>query len=115
MDGAQAERFDAMQGDLFGVAEAAPRVFVPKREHILSPLNEILAAMRAANAWPWDPVQTDLKRNHVWPHLLGHLPAEEAAAWKVALEAEAARLDTAIAGCGPPTSPTTESSNGCSR
>ena len=96
MDGAQAERFDAPQGDLFGVAEApAPRVFVPKREHILSPLNEILAAMRSANAWPWDAVQTDLKRNHVWPHLLGHLPADEAAAWKDALEAEATRLDAA--------------------
>jgi hypothetical protein len=39
MDGAQAERFDAPQGDLFGVAEApAPRVFVPKREHVLEPV-----------------------------------------------------------------------------
>lgn len=93
MGAACADRTDTSQGDLFGVAEATPRVFVPKREHVLSPLNEQLAAMRAANAWPWDAVQTDLKRNHVWPHLLGHLPADEAAGWRAALEAEAARLD----------------------
>lgn len=81
-----------IQGDNL---EALKALFVPKREHILSPLNEILAAMRSANAWPWDAVQTDLKRNHVLPHLLGHLPADEAAAWKTALEAEATRLDAA--------------------
>lgn len=93
MGAACADRTDTPQGDLFGVAEAAPRAYVPKREHILSPLNEQLAAMRAANAWPWDAVQTDLKRSHVWPHLLSHLPADEAAGWRAALEAEAARLD----------------------
>lgn len=93
MGAAYTDRTDTPQGDLFGVAEAAPRAYVPKREHILSPLNEQLAAMRAANAWPWDAVQTDLKRSHVWPHLLSHLPADEAAGWRAALEAEAARLD----------------------
>lgn len=82
------------QPDLFGVAEPpAPARYIPKREHILSPLNELLAAMRGASVWPWDAVQTDLKRNHVWPHLLTHLPADEAAEWRAALEAEAARLD----------------------
>src|SRR5438045_2660058 len=96
MGAAYADRSDSPQGDLFGVAEAAPAsAYIPKREHILSPLNELLAAMRAANAWPWDAVQTDLKRNHVWPHLLGHLPADEAADWRAVLEAEAARLDAA--------------------
>jgi len=95
MGAAQDERNDAPQGDLFGVAEAAPTAYVPKREHILSPLNELLAAMRSANAWPWDAVQTDLKRNHVWPHLLGHLPPDEAAVWRESLEAEANRLDAA--------------------
>jgi hypothetical protein len=99
MDGEQAERFGARQGDLFGVAGVpAVHIFVPKRAHVLSPLNEILAAMRAASAWPWDAVQTDLKRNHVWPHLLGHLPADEAAVWRNVLEAEATRLDAAVAG-----------------
>lgn len=96
MGAARAELFDTPQGDLFGVAEApAPRMFVPKREHILAPLDELLAAMRAAAVWPWDAVQTDLKRRHVWPHLLSHLPADEATAWRIALEAEAARLDAA--------------------
>lgn len=84
-----------MQGDLFGVAEpSAPTRYIPKREHILSPLNELLAAMRDATVWPWDAIQTDLKRNHVWPHLLTHLPADEAAEWRAALETEAARLDS---------------------
>lgn len=83
-----------MQPDLFGVAEL-PRAYAPKREHILNPLNELLAAMRGAAAWPWDAVQTDLKRNYVWPHLLTHLPADEAAIWRADLEAEAARLDAA--------------------
>ena len=94
MGAAQAELFPSPQGDLFGVAEpSAPARYVPKREHILSPLNELLAAMRDAAVWPWDAVQTDLKRNHVWPHLLTHLAADEAAEWRVALETEAARLD----------------------
>ena len=95
MDAARRELFERPQGDLFGVPEAPQRVFVPKREHILSPLNEILAAMRSANAWPWDAVQTDLKRNRVWPHLLSHLPEAEALSWREALEAQAARLDAA--------------------
>lgn len=94
MGAAQAELFPSPQGDLFGVAEpSAPARYIPKREHILSPLNELLAAMQGAAAWPWDPIQTDLKRNHVWPHLLTHLPAHEAAEWRAALETEAARLD----------------------
>jgi hypothetical protein len=92
MGAARAERIEGPQADLFGFAEA-PRAFIPKREHILAPLNELLDAMRSASAWPWDAVQTDLKRNHVWPHLLTHLPLDEAAAWREALETEAARLD----------------------
>ena len=85
-----------MQGDLFAPAEPpTPRAYIPKHEHILAPLDELLAAMRSAAVWPWDAVQTDLKRNHVWPHLLGHLTADEAAAWRAALETEAARLDAA--------------------
>jgi hypothetical protein len=97
MGAAQAERKTSPQGDLFGVEAAAPAAYVPKREHILSPLNELLAAMKSANAWPWDAVQTDLKRNHVWPHLISHLPPDEAATWRAAFEAEAERLDKASA------------------
>ena len=90
------EVMDGTQTDLFGASAPTVPVFVPKREHILAPLDELLAAMRAAAVWPWDAVQTDLKRNHVWPHLLGHLPTDEAAAWRAALEAEAARLDAVV-------------------
>jgi len=97
MDGTQAELFATgkpEQGDLFGADTVQRQQFVPKREHVIQPLMEMLAAMRAAQSWPWDEVQMDLKRNHVWPHLLGHLTAEEAALWRADLEAEAARLDS---------------------
>ena len=85
------------QGDLFGDDGAAPvqPAYVPKPEHILNRLVEMLAAMRAAEVWPWDEVQTDLYREHVWPHLLRHLPPAEAEAWSRDLMAEAERLDRA--------------------
>lgn len=91
---AQRELFPTPQGDLFGddPAPAAP-AYVPKREHILNRLVEMLAAMRSAETWPWDEVRTDLYREYVWPHLLRHLPEAEAAAWRADLLAEAARLD----------------------
>lgn len=91
MRAAQTELFPSPQGDLFGAP--APRVHTPRREHILSPLNEIITALRGAEAWPWDEVQKDLKINRVIPHLLGHLPPDEAARWRADLDAEIARLD----------------------
>jgi hypothetical protein len=82
------------QIDLFGedAQPAAKPAYVPKRAHILSPLNEALTTLRAAKVWPWDEVQSDLYRNHVWPHLFRHLPDDEAARWRADLEAEVARL-----------------------
>ena len=94
MRAAQTELFPSPQGDLFG-ADPAPRVHVPRREHILSPLNEIMATLRGAETWPWGEVQKDLKINRVIPHLLGHLPPDEADQWRADLDAEIARLDTA--------------------
>lgn len=83
------------QSDLFGDDAPAPAVpprYVPKREHLLSPLNETLAALRAAEVWPWDRVMTDLKIDRALPHLLGYFPAEEAARWRADIDAEIARL-----------------------
>jgi hypothetical protein len=84
-----------VQRDLFGVEEAAEPAFTPRPEHILNRLVEMLAAMRAAKAWPWDEVHVDLYRNYVWPHLIRHLSPGEAETWNAHLAAEATRLDAA--------------------
>lgn len=90
------ERSNTRQPDLFGpAAEPMRPVYVPKREHVLNPLVEMLAQLRAAESWPWEPVVVQLKRDHAVPHLLRHLPEDEAAVWRADLDAEFARLDAA--------------------
>jgi hypothetical protein len=81
------------QRDLFGDEAVTAPAYEPKLEHVLNRLVEMVAAMRAAEAWPWDEVQLELYRNHVWPHLLKHLPEAEALRWTNELAVEAARLD----------------------
>ncbi len=83
------------QPDLFGDAADAPPAparYPPKREHLLSPLNELLAASRAADQWPFDRVMTDLKIDRSLPRLLSYFPADEAERWRADIDAEIARL-----------------------
>ena len=82
------------QADLFGPAETAPRAYVPDPRHVRNRLDDMLAKMRAAHAWPWEPVMVSLYRETVWPYLFERLPdREEAARWRAEIEAEIARLD----------------------
>jgi len=90
-----ADLFETMaQPDLFGPA-AAPR-YTPDPRHVRNRLAEMLAAMQAAERWPWEAVMVKLYRGTVWPYLYERLPdREEAARWRRLIDAEIARLDAA--------------------
>jgi hypothetical protein len=90
-----AKQSDIPQPDLFGVAEDPAPSRNADRDAALKQLNRFLATLRAARVWPWDEAYVDLRRSYVWPNLLRRLPEGEAAEWRMALEAEAARLDAA--------------------
>lgn len=92
---AAAKRLEGHQADLFGVAEPAASRPDADRNEALKQLNRFLNALRAAARWPWDDAYVELRRSYVWPNLLRRLPEDEAAEWRAALEAEAARLDAA--------------------
>ena len=93
---AQAKRVEPeAQADMFG-AEAAPRAYVPKPEHVRNALSSLLAEMRAAKAWPWNSSMVRLHRERTFSYLCGHLPdREEAERWRAEIDAEIARLDAA--------------------
>jgi hypothetical protein len=83
------------QPDLFGAAEpAAPARYVPKREHVMSGVHDIIDPMRAAKrGWPWDPARTRRVREVNWPYYMTLLPSAEADEWRRLFDREAARLD----------------------
>lgn len=82
------------QPDLFG-AQAAP-AYQPDPRHVRNRLAEMLAAMQAAERWPWEAVMVKLYRGTVWPYLYERLPdREEAARWRQLIDAEIARLEVA--------------------
>jgi hypothetical protein len=84
------------QADLFGDIETDPPPYVPDPRHVRNRLADMLATMRAAQSWPWEPVMVALYRETVWPDLCAELPdREEAERWRLLVEAEAARLDAA--------------------
>jgi hypothetical protein len=86
------------QPDLFGEERPAAPAYVPKAEHVRNRFIDFLARMSAAPTWPWDDNQVAFYRERVWPYLYDKLPdREEAAHWRRKLEAEAARLDGAVA------------------
>lgn len=91
---AQRELFPQPQGDLFGEdAPAGPPPYQVKPEHVRNRLIDMVEAMQGADSWPWSASRTKLFRETVWPYLLGLLPRDEAADWRVKLDAEAARLE----------------------
>lgn len=94
MGAAQAEMFDQPQGDLFGVAEAAPAYVVPY-DIAVNTLRKTLALLAAADRWPWDPDMKAARMERTVPKLLDVLPPDEAARWRIDLAAQAARLDAA--------------------
>jgi hypothetical protein len=88
----QSDLFGDAQLDLFG--EPARQVYVPDPRHVRNRLEEMISVMRSSEAWPWEPDIVEFYRETVWPYLYGKLPdRDEAARWRVAIEAETARLD----------------------
>lgn len=81
------------QPDLFGAP--ADKAYVPDPRHVRNRLENLLAQMRAADTWPWEPVIVRLHRDRNLPYLWGLLPDEEAAEWRRCFHAELARLERA--------------------
>lgn len=85
-----------VQPSLFADEEPAPARYVPNPQHVRNSLKSLLDEMQAAARWPWSGAVLELYREIVPPQLYAELPdAEEAARWRAAIEAEAARLDAA--------------------
>ena len=75
---------------------SAPKVYVPKQEHVLNRLASIYAKLCEAETWPWEPVIVRAYRERTLPYLYDLLTDEtEAAEWQAKIEAELARLDAA--------------------
>ena len=91
----QPELFETeAQPDLFGDAQAGPKPYVPKPEHVRNSLQSLVNKMQAAKTWPWNPSVVDLHRERSFAYLCGLLPdQDEAARWRALIEAEIARLD----------------------
>ena len=77
------------QGELFS-APAAP-VYRPNLDKVRARLEKLLAEARAAETMPWESSQLSLYRL-IYPQMTLWLPDEEAAQYRLAFDAEMARL-----------------------
>jgi hypothetical protein len=86
----------AAQPSLFAEEEMAPARYVPNPRHVRNSLQSLLDELRAARAWPWEPVIVSLKCDIVLPQLYNELSdGEEAARWRALIDAEISRLKAA--------------------
>src|ERR1700710_1995865 len=73
----------AEQPDLFGDAQATPKAYVPDPRHVRNRLEDLLAQMQAADAWPWNPSIVRLHCDKTFAYLCNLLQdTEEAATWR---------------------------------
>lgn len=77
------------QGELFS-APAAP-VYRPNLDKVRARLEKLLAEARAAETMPWQSSQLSLYRL-IYPQMTLWLPDDEAVQYRVAFDAEMARL-----------------------
>ncbi len=77
------------QGELFN-APAAP-VYRPNLDKVRARLEKLLAEARAAETIPWESSQLSLYRL-IYPQMTLWLPEDEAAQYRLAFDAEMARL-----------------------
>jgi hypothetical protein len=77
------------QGELFN-APAAP-VYRPNLDKVRARLEKLLAEARAAETMPWELSQLSLYRL-IYPQMTLWLPDDEAAQYRLAFDAEMARL-----------------------
>ena len=77
------------QGELFS-APAAP-VYRPNPDKVRARLEKLLAEARAAETMPWESSQLSLYRL-IYPQMTLWLPEDEAAQYRLAFDAEMARL-----------------------
>jgi hypothetical protein len=83
------------QPDMFGAPK--PKVYVPDPRHVRNSLERMLSQLKAADAWPWEPVIVRLNCEREVPYLCGLLDEQEAAHWREAFAKETARLERAEA------------------
>lgn len=79
------------QGDLFGAAEPAPKVWTPDPDKVRRRLERILAEARAAQTMPWDFHKQNLFQT-IFPGMANLLPKEEAADYCAQFQQEWDRL-----------------------
>ncbi len=72
----------------------APQAYVPDPQHVQNRLEALLAQLKSARSWPWEPVIVRLHRDRNIPYLCNLLrDREEAARWRAAFAAEMSRLE----------------------
>ena len=77
---------------MFGAPE--PQVYVPDPRHVRNRLTNLLAQLKTADAWPWEPVMVRLHRDRNIPYLIGLLQdPTEAERWRKEFAAEMERLE----------------------
>ncbi len=96
---------DLSEGDLFGASAqpdlfednaAVSKTYVPDQRHVRNRLEDLVAQMQTATTWPWEPVIVRLHREKTFSYLCDLLSdREEAAHWRMRIEAQIARLDAA--------------------
>ncbi|WP_158817938.1 hypothetical protein [Methylocapsa sp. S129] len=75
-----------------------PRQYVPDPVHVRNRLEDLLAQMQAADAWPWNPSIVRLHCDKTFAYLCNLLTdKQEAESWRERLAAESARLGEADA------------------
>jgi hypothetical protein len=98
---AQPNLFGDDQQALFGEAQPKREVFRVNPQHVINRFIEFEALMQAANIWPWDEDHVETLKNRTWPYLYNKLREVDCGAdadrWKSVMDAEAARLDAALA------------------
>jgi hypothetical protein len=77
------------QGELFNAPSA--RVYRPNLDKVRARLEKLLAEVSAAETMPWESSQLSLYRL-IYPQMTLWLPDEEAAQYRLAFDAEMARL-----------------------
>ena len=86
------------QADLFGDNVPVAQAYVPDQRHVRNRLEDLVAQMRTSAVWPWEPVMVKLHREKTFSYLCDLLiDREEAANWRLRIDAEIARLDAATA------------------
>ena len=86
----------AAQADFFADDKLVAQAYVPDQQHVRNRLEDLFAQMQKSATWPWEPVIVRLHREKTFSYLCDLLAdQEEAASWRLRIDAEIVRLDAA--------------------